>query len=142
MRGSLGPCEPSNPSANWEHWIYAESCKRYAPSLCPSTRVEILLSNPTQALSSMVPHRLRCVYESCCSFLLPCPKSVWEASAQSTWESEYEASRLQASGLVSLGDLIDLQRASYTSRNAQKLDRWNAGVDTLGSLLNLVGDMV
>ena len=49
---------------------------------------------------------------------------------------------LQVSGLVTLGDLIDLQRAAYTPLNARKLDLWNAGIDNLGSLLNLVGTMI
>ena len=48
----------------------------------------------------------------------------------------------QSSGLESLGDLIDAQQLDYTPLNAQKLDKWNAGVDNLGSLLNLVGNMV
>jgi hypothetical protein len=45
-------------------------------------------------------------------------------------------------GFVTLGDLIDAQQSDYTPANAEKLDRWNAGVDNLGSLLNLVGAMV
>ena len=47
----------------------------------------------------------------------------------------------QAGGLVNLGDLIDAQKADYTPATARKLDVWNAGVDNLGSLLNLVGSM-
>jgi hypothetical protein len=77
------------------------------------------------------------------SIPLPSTKTIWEASTQSAWEVEYEANRVhQASGLVFLGDLIDAQNASYSLANRQKLDRWNAGVDNLGSLLNLVGTMV
>jgi hypothetical protein len=49
---------------------------------------------------------------------------------------------LRLSGLVTLGDLVDLQRADYNPSNARKLDMWNAGIDNLGSLLNLVGSMV
>jgi hypothetical protein len=75
--------------------------------------------------------------------LLPSPKSLWEARTRSAWQSEYDAYRiLQVGSLVTLGDLIDAQQSRYTLANAQKLDRWNAGVDTLGSLLNLVGTMV
>ena len=74
---------------------------------------------------------------------LPSPKSLWEAHTQSAWESEYEASRIcQISGLVTLGDLIDLQQSAYTPSDARKLDQWNAGIDNLGSLLNLVRTMV
>ncbi len=74
---------------------------------------------------------------------LPGLKSLWEATSQSAWELEYEASRdLQASGLETLGNLIDAQKSSHSTSNAQKLDKWNAGVDNLGSLLNLVGTMV
>lgn len=73
---------------------------------------------------------------------LPSPKSLWEAPTQFTWESEYEACRnLQTSGLVTLGDLIDAQHSAYTPSNARKLDKWNAEVDNLGCLLNLVGTM-
>jgi hypothetical protein len=69
--------------------------------------------------------------------------SLWEAPTQSAWESEYEASRIcQMTGLVTLGDLLDAQKSDYTPSNARKLDKWNAGVDNLGSLLNLVGTMV
>jgi hypothetical protein len=77
------------------------------------------------------------------SIPLPSPKSLWEASSQSAWESECEASRmLQLSGLVTMGDLIDVQTARHTPSNARKLDLWNAGVDNLSSLLNLVVTMV
>ena len=73
---------------------------------------------------------------------LPSPKSLWEAPTQLVWESEYEAARkYQSCGLNTLGDLIDAQRADYTPSNAQELDRWNAGVDNLGCLLNLIGSM-
>ena len=81
--------------------------------------------------------------ESYRSIPLPAPKSLWEASTQEAWELEYDASRmLQLSGLVTLGDLIDLQRAEYTPANARKLDVWNAGIDNLGALVNLVGSML
>lgn len=74
---------------------------------------------------------------------LPCPKSLWEAPTHSAWESEYEASHSsQMSGLGTLGDLIDIQQSDNTPSNARKLDIWNAGVDNLGSLLNLVSAMV
>ena len=74
---------------------------------------------------------------------LPSSKSLWEARTQSAWEAEYEANRmLQMSGLVNLGHLIDLQRSQYTAISARKLDLWNASIDNLGSLLNLVVTMV
>jgi hypothetical protein len=74
---------------------------------------------------------------------LPSLKSLWEAPSHAAWAEEYEASySLQRSGLVTLGDLIDAQRSSYSRSNAQKLDKWSAGVDNLGSLLNLVNTMV
>ena len=73
---------------------------------------------------------------------LPSPKTVWEARTQSIWEAEYEACRCaRTNGLVTLGDLIDAQQSAYTPYNARKLDIWNAGVDNLGCLLNLVGSM-
>ena len=76
------------------------------------------------------------------SLPLPSPKSLWEAPTQSAWESEHEAWRnFQTSGLVTLGDLIDAQQSDYTPSNARRLDIWNAGVDNLGCLLNLVGTM-
>lgn len=77
------------------------------------------------------------------SIPLPSIKCLWEAPTQSAWESEYEASRiLQTNGLDTLGDLLDAQKLRHLPRNARKLDVWNAGVDNLGSLLNLVGAMV
>jgi hypothetical protein len=49
---------------------------------------------------------------------------------------------LHVRGPVYLGDLVDLQRAAYTPSNAEKLDVWNARVDNLGALLNLVHTMI
>ena len=77
------------------------------------------------------------------SLQLPGPKSLWEANTQTAWESQCEATRtFQFNGLVTLGDLIDAQQSEYTPSNARKLDVWNARVDNLGSLLNLVGGML
>ena len=74
---------------------------------------------------------------------LPNPKTLWEAPTQSAWESEYEACRiLQSGGLVTLGDLIDAQLSDREPPNARNLDKWNAGADNLGCLLNLVGAMI
>ena len=74
---------------------------------------------------------------------LPCTKAVWQASTQSAWEAEYEASRSsQACGFATLGDLIDAQRSFHMPSVARKLDIWNAGVDNLGALLNLAGTIV
>ena len=74
---------------------------------------------------------------------LPAAKSLWEASTESAWETEYEASRIfLTSGLSTLGDLNDAQRSDYSPSNARNLDTWNAGIDNLGTLLNLVVDMV
>lgn len=74
---------------------------------------------------------------------LPCSRSLWEAPTHVAWESERETIRtFQMSGLVTLGDLISAQQSEYTTSNANKLDSWNAGIDNLGTLLNLVGAMV
>ena len=73
---------------------------------------------------------------------LPSPKSLWEAPTQSAWDSEYEACRnFQTDGIVTLGGLVDAQQSDHIPSNARKLDRWYAGVDNLGCLLNLVGTM-
>jgi hypothetical protein len=77
------------------------------------------------------------------SLALPALKSLWEAPSQAVWELEYEASlNLRANGLATLGDLIDAQKSAFLPANAQKMDKWNTGIDGLGSLLNLVGTMV
>jgi len=69
---------------------------------------------------------------------LPSMKSLWEAPTKEKWAAELELSHiLQSSGLSNLGDLLDTQASASTMSSARKLDRWNAGVDTLGSLLNL-----
>jgi hypothetical protein len=74
---------------------------------------------------------------------LPGLKSLWEASSRSAWELEYAAfCKFQANGLATLGDLIDAQNSRHSSLLAQKLDQWNAGVDNLGTLLNLINTMV
>ena len=73
---------------------------------------------------------------------LPCPKNLWEAPTQAAWEAEYEVCQMsQTTHLSTLGDLIDAQQSEHTPWNARKLDQWNAGVDNLGCLLNLVGSM-
>lgn len=67
---------------------------------------------------------------------------MWEAPTGNAWKLEQETCRmLQTNGLITLGDLIDAQQSEYTPSNARKLDMWNAGVDTLGCLLNLIGSM-
>lgn len=77
------------------------------------------------------------------SLELPCPKSLWEAPTQTAWESECEATRtFQMNGLHTVGDLIDAQQSSHISSSARKLDQWNARVDSLGCLSNLVGDIL
>lgn len=122
----------SNPRSSWEDWIFAESQRRLANLwfligcvICVKTG---LVCDASQSYRTL---------------LLPSPKSLWEAPTQSAWESEYEASRiLQTSGLVTLGDLIDVQQSDFLPSNAQKLDKWNAGVDNLGTLLNLVSTMI
>ncbi|KAF2099004.1 hypothetical protein NA57DRAFT_76240 [Rhizodiscina lignyota] len=130
--GSLTQSELSNPSLNWQDWIFAESQRRLSNlwfligcAICVKTGV---VCDPSQSYRSLP---------------LPGLKYLWEAPSQAAWEVEYEASRvLQTSGLVTLGDLIDTQQSGYLVSNAQKLDKWNAGVDNLGSLLNLAGTMV
>lgn len=130
--GSLNESELSTPSNSWEEWIFAESRRRLANLW--------LLVGFVVCVKRGVPCDPS---ESYRNVPLPGPKSLWEASTPSCWEMEYEASRmLHFSGLVTLGDLVDLQRSEYTPSNARKLDMWNAGVDNLGSLLNLVGSMV
>ena len=73
---------------------------------------------------------------------LPSPKTLWHAQTQSAWEIEREFSRnIHENELVTLGDLIDAQISSHEPAKARKLDKWNAGIDSMGSLLNLVGSM-
>jgi len=75
--------------------------------------------------------------------ILPCSRSLWEASSEQAWLQQYESTRLQrANGLVTLGDLIDAQNNSFMPFEARRLDEWNAGADGLGMLLNMVGTMV
>lgn len=85
------------------------------------------------------------IFDTAQSYLnlqLPCSRSLWESSTHAAWESEREATRtFHTSDLVTLGDLIEAQQSEYTTASAIKMDNWNAGVDTLGNLLNLVGGM-
>ncbi|RDW74921.1 hypothetical protein BP6252_06063 [Coleophoma cylindrospora] len=124
--------ELSHPSLNWEDWIFAESQRRLVNLwfligcvICVKTGISC---DPSLSYRNIP---------------LPSLKSLWEAPTHSAWESEYGASHmLQASGLANLGDLIDAQQSGHLPLNAQKLDIWNAGIDNLGSLLNLVSTMV
>ncbi|KIW67837.1 hypothetical protein PV04_07061 [Phialophora macrospora] len=130
--GNGSESELANPSHTWEDWIFAESRRRLSSLwlligcvVCVKTGVAC---DPSGSYRSIP---------------LPGPKSLWEASTQSAWELEYEASRmLHVRGPVTLGDLVALQRSAYTPSNAGKLDVWNARVDNLGSLLNLVHTMI
>ncbi|ETI21809.1 hypothetical protein G647_05878 [Cladophialophora carrionii CBS 160.54] len=130
--GNGSQSELSSPSRTWEDWIFAESRRRLSSLwllvgcvVCIKTGVAC---DPTGSYRSIP---------------LPGPKSLWKASTQSAWEVEYEASRmLHVKGLVTLGDLVDIQRSPYTPLNSGKLDVWNARIDNLGSLLNLVHTML
>jgi hypothetical protein len=74
---------------------------------------------------------------------LPAPKSLWEASSRTAWESEYAAScKFQSNDLVTLGDLLDAQNSRHLPLAARQLDKWNAGMDNLGTLLNLVNTII
>ena len=144
--------ELSNPSSSWEDWIFVESLRR-----CVICSIFVYLSNLCWLGLCRFSHLwflIGCVIciktgvacdptQSYRSLPLPGLKSVWEAQTHSAWKLEYEANHhLHTSGLVTLGDLIDVQKAGYSMSNAQKLDKWNAGVDNLGSLLNLIETMV
>ena len=68
---------------------------------------------------------------------------MWEASTRAAWEAERESTRIfYMNGLSTLGDLIDAQNSDYMDASARSLDDWNARIDNLGSLLNLVGGML
>jgi hypothetical protein len=118
-------------SSSWEEWIFEESSRRLG-NLWFLVGCVVCINTGVCDMSA--------VYKS---LPLPSSKRLWEASTEPVWESEYEANRLlQIGGFVTLGDLINAQQSDYTPSNAQKLDYWNAGVDNLGALLNLVGTMV
>ncbi|KAF2151445.1 hypothetical protein K461DRAFT_295500 [Myriangium duriaei CBS 260.36] len=119
-------------SQTWEDWIFDESQRRLQ-------HLWFLIGCAICVKAGVVcdPH------ETCRDLMLPGPRALWETSTQPSWEAELELSRpLQASGLVTLGDLIDAQTSSHLLFSGQKLDKWNSGIDTLGSLLNLVGPML
>jgi hypothetical protein len=148
--GPIGPSELSVPSSTWEDWIFAESQRRY---FCVFYHYLVRFLISLFRLANLwfligcvicVKTGIPCDPSQTFRFLsLPSLKSLWEAPTQSAWEVEYEASHdLQMSGLVTVGDLIDVQKSVYSPRNAQKLDTWNAGIDNLGSLLNLVSGIV
>ncbi|KAL9635777.1 MAG: hypothetical protein Q9164_003244 [Protoblastenia rupestris] len=129
--GCVNQSEVSKSNTGWKDWIFVESQRRFASLwLLVGCIVSVKNGNvcdPSQSYRTLP---------------LPSPKSLWEAPTESAWESEYEACRiLRTSGLVTLGDLIDAQRSDYTPSNARKLDNWNAGVDNLGCLLNLIHSM-
>ncbi|KAF2495287.1 hypothetical protein BU16DRAFT_385713 [Lophium mytilinum] len=133
--GSTFQSELSSPSLNWEDWILAESQRR----LCRLAHLWFLIGCVI-CIKTGIP----CDPSQSYRFLpLPGLKSLWDAPTESAWELEYEATRiLHTSGLETLGDLIDAQNSRYSPSNAQNLDKWNAGVDNLGALLNLVSTMV
>jgi hypothetical protein len=69
---------------------------------------------------------------------LPCPKALWEAQSRDAWASEYGAVYCDKEPRLSrFGDLVDAH-SKYGDASAMKMiDKWNAGIDNLGSLLNL-----
>jgi hypothetical protein len=122
----------SHMSTTWAEWVLAESLIRGALIwfliglvICIKTGT---VCDPSQSYRGL---------------LLPCSKSLWEASSETAWLQQYESTRLQrANGLVTLGDLIDAQKNSFIPYEARRLDEWNASADGLGMLLNMVGTMV
>jgi hypothetical protein len=73
---------------------------------------------------------------------LPSSKALWEASTREAWEAEYTYDQAHSHGLITLGDLLDVQKAESSAANTKRLDSWNASVDALGGLVNLVGTML
>ncbi|KIW20786.1 hypothetical protein PV08_01364 [Exophiala spinifera] len=126
--------ELANPSLCWEDWVFAESRRRMTIlwlligcAACVKTGGICDSSGSTRNMP------------------LPGPKSIWEATSQTSWETEYAANRtLQMDhGLLTVGDLIDTQNSACSNpASARKLDCWNAGIDNAGFLANLIGCMV
>jgi hypothetical protein len=73
---------------------------------------------------------------------LPSSKYLWEAPTQAAWEKEQEAYRMLPGELLTLGDLMDAQSNGFSPPHSHRLDKWNAGVDGVGVLLNLARNMV
>ncbi|KAF2143513.1 uncharacterized protein K452DRAFT_225511 [Aplosporella prunicola CBS 121167] len=119
--------EQWDPSPIWEEWIFAESRRRVAclwflidRVVCVKTGLHCNASEGFRELS------------------LPSTKFTWDANTQCSWQAEYESCRMmRGTSMSRLGELIDAKQGDKDSSNARRLDVWNSGIDTLGTLLNL-----
>ena len=134
----------------WQDWIFAESQRRYVYPVSHHAKImRILMTRRFANLWLLVGFAVSIKNGNICdatqsyrTLPLPSPKSMWEASTQTAWESEHDAyCHSQTKNFTSVGDLIDAQNLPYTPSNARKLDMWNARIDNLGCLLNLVASM-
>ncbi len=80
--------------------------------------------------------------------LLPCTKTEWEAKSESQWRTEYNnaaanyRSASSSAALHTFGDLIDAHQRLPGVRMSERLNMWNAGIDSLGMALNIAVYMV
>jgi len=114
----------------WEEWIYAESRRRVA---CVFFLICRCISMSTGI-------------EGCDAFYefaelpLCSPKILWEAKTRADWEAEYTAySAGYDTGMHTLGMLMDAHSRGHEDiSKSSLLDLWNARIDNLGELLNIM----
>ncbi|KAF2665020.1 hypothetical protein BT63DRAFT_82774 [Microthyrium microscopicum] len=132
LAGPMTPSELSSRSMSWKGWILAESQRR--------------MTNLWFLIGTVICIKTGMMCDDSPSYKpipLPALKSLWEASSESAWGFEYEATRnIQTSGLETFGDLMEAQKYRFLPSNAQRLDKWNAGVDNLGVLLTLASTII
>ncbi|OLN95214.1 hypothetical protein CCHL11_10294 [Colletotrichum chlorophyti] len=124
----------SDSPTSWEDWILAESI----------TRVGCVWFLVAQVACVQI--GISCsILDVWKDLQLPCHKAQWAASARLTWDEETRALRnmsKRGSDITCLGELVECSRGADEPSNADRLDAWNAGTDSLGVLLSLCTTMM
>ncbi|KAL0943087.1 C6 finger domain [Colletotrichum truncatum] len=124
----------ANGEIDWEDWVMEESLTRIA---CVWFIV---------AQISCVKVGIDCsVLEVWDTLRLPCHKAQWAATTLEDWKEETDALQyLHSRGKppTNFAELYQLSRGTNGMAGSDRLDSWNAGVDNIGVLLNVVVNML
>ncbi|TPX06710.1 uncharacterized protein E0L32_002206 [Thyridium curvatum] len=140
IEASPGTCQPVQlqpTRPTWEQWIF-ERTRRRVLVACWLVAIAI---NPGGANPVNRPHNIP----------LPSSRSLWEARSRGEWERAYSTEQAGRGerDVSTIGELTaalhggkgastGLSGASYHLSQSAGLDRWQAGLDSLGTMLTAV----
>ncbi|WYZ41113.1 hypothetical protein EsH8_V_000008 [Colletotrichum jinshuiense] len=124
----------SDNAVTWEDWILDES----------RTRIASVWFLVAQVASVKI--GISCVVlETWKELPLPCHKAQWAATTRESWEEETYAlrnHRKRGPNPPCFEGLLRCHQNAGEAKNAERLDVWNAGADSIGNLLNLATTMM